>query len=85
MKNYSQPKVEIHLISTEDLMSLSNGLLESNDNGIKDLLKNIDVLVDGKFQLANRKAGLRFRGSSNQRIIDIKESLKLGSVVTLEY
>ena len=36
MKSYSQPKVEIHLISTEDLMSLSNGLLESNDNGIKD-------------------------------------------------
>ena len=56
-----------------------------NDNGIKDLLKNIDVLVDGKFQLANRKAGLRFRGSSNQRIIDIKESLKLGSIVILEY
>ena len=56
-----------------------------NDNGIKDLLKNIDVLVDGKFQLANRKAGLRFRGSSNQRIIEIKESLKLGSIVILEY
>lgn len=36
MKNYSQPKVEIFAISTEDLMALSNGLLESNDNGVND-------------------------------------------------
>lgn len=36
MKNYSQPKVEVHFISTEDLMTVSNGFLESNDNGVTD-------------------------------------------------
>lgn len=55
------------------------------DNGVSNLINNIDVLVDGKFEADNKKDGLRFRGSSNQRIIDIKESLKNGEVVTLEY
>ena len=36
MKNYSQPEVEIHQSSTENLMAISNEFLESNDNGVKD-------------------------------------------------
>ena len=34
---------------------------------LKELINNIDVLVDGKFQLNNKKEGLKFRGSTNQR------------------
>lgn len=45
------------------------------------LVKLCDVLVDGPFVEALKDPGLRFRGSSNQRLIDIQKSLKAGKVV----
>ena len=53
-------------------------LLESADKLA--LLGRIDILVDGRFDLARRDLGLQFRGSSNQRIIDVKASLASGQV-----
>lgn len=53
------------------------------DKSIKDLLNNIDVLVDGKFEINNKKEGLKFKGSSNQRIIDVKKSLESGEIVVI--
>jgi len=44
-------------------------------------LENIDVLVDGKFILEERDLNLLFRGSRNQRLIDVPLSLEKGSVV----
>ena len=46
-----------------------------------ELLKNIDVLVDGQFELALRDENLLFRGSSNQRLVDVKQTLAKGEVV----
>jgi anaerobic ribonucleoside-triphosphate reductase activating protein len=53
--------------------------------GWSDLLNNIDVLVDGKFEEDKQQDGLKFRGSTNQRIIDVKESLRLNKIITIEY
>ena len=53
--------------------------------GWKKLLDNLDVLVDGKFDESKTQDGLKYRGSTNQRIIDVKESLKKGEVIVSEY
>ena len=44
----------------------------------KQLMENIDVLVDGPFVEELKNVNLRFRGSENQRIIDVKKSLETG-------
>ncbi|MDE5628453.1 MAG: anaerobic ribonucleoside-triphosphate reductase activating protein [Muribaculaceae bacterium] len=49
--------------------------------GSKELLQYIDVLVDGPFIMAQKNSELRFRGSENQRIIEVHDSLAKGSVV----
>ena len=46
-----------------------------------EVMKHIDILVDGKFIEDLKDPRLRFRGSSNQRIIDVKKSLESGRIV----
>lgn len=41
----------------------------------------LDVIVDGPFVMSRKNLSLRFRGSDNQRIIDVKASLKTGQIV----
>lgn len=47
----------------------------------KILLENIDVLIDGKFVKALKSFECKFRGSTNQRVIDVQKSLEQGEVV----
>ena len=56
-------------------------LLTNNDPAVMSLLENLDVLVDGPFIQSLRDTSLLFRGSSNQRLIDVQKSLSSGHVV----
>ena len=51
------------------------------DDTLKEILKRTDVLVDGAYIDELRDITLPFRGSSNQRIIDVQESLKQNQVI----
>lgn len=53
------------------------------DRNKLELLKYIDVLIDGKFEKELTKDARKYTGSSNQRIIDVKESLKRKEVVQI--
>lgn len=55
-------------------------MAESNNN-IKDILNNIDTIIDGLFVNDLRDLTLPYRGSTNQRIIDVKKSLASKSII----
>lgn len=59
-----------------------NSMSKTNPH-IKGLLNNIDVLVDGKFEEENKSLNLYFKGSSNQRILDLPESLKQNKAIEI--
>lgn len=48
------------------------------------IFKNIDVLIDGRFEMKKKDVTLKLRGSSNQRIIDVPKTLKEHKVVLLD-
>ncbi len=52
-----------------------------SDKSKLDLLKYVDVLVDGKFMLDKKSLNCKFRGSTNQRLIDVMKSMEAGGVV----
>lgn len=53
------------------------------DRNLNDLLSYIDILVDGRYVDELRDYTLKFRGSSNQRVIDIQNTIKCNEVITL--
>jgi len=56
------------------------GTMAKNSETTRELLKYIDIVVDGKFEEEKKDLKLQFRGSSNQRILNVKETLKTGEL-----
>lgn len=50
----------------------------------KELLSYIDVLIDGPFIEERKNLKIRFRGSDNQRIIDVKKTMEAGEIILWE-
>lgn len=50
----------------------------------QDVMKYIDVVVDGQFEIDKKDPRLHFKGSSNQRVIDVPKSLKRKKVILYE-
>ena len=61
-----------------------SGYLFDKDLSDKEVMKYIDVLVDGTFKIDLFDPKLKWKGSSNQRVIDVKKSLKNKKVVLYE-
>ncbi len=59
-------------------------LFGKNDENARRMLENIDILVDGRFVEEKKNLSLRFRGSENQRIIKLPETLATGKIVLWE-
>lgn len=59
-------------------------LRDKHDAAIERLLVQCDVLVDGRFIESQKDMALRFRGSKNQRLIDVQKSLREDHVVLAE-
>ena len=51
----------------------------------KDLIEKIDIMVDGQFEIDKKLTDLKFRGSYNQRKIDVKASIKTNSLVKMSF
>ena len=61
-----------------------SGFLFDRDLKNEEVLNYIDVLVDGQYVDELHNPTLKWRGSENQRVIDVQKSLKSGNVVVLE-
>ncbi len=55
--------------------------LAESDADVRKLLENTDVLVDGPFIQAQHSYDLKWRGSKNQRLIDVKKSFAVGNTI----
>ena len=67
--------------NTLNLLSLNQYRQKKECNETKELLSNIDIIVDGKYNEDLRDLNLRFKGSSNQRIIDVKKTLEANKII----
>jgi anaerobic ribonucleoside-triphosphate reductase activating protein len=55
------------------------------DPAVEELMQNIDILKDGRYMLEQRDLELKFRGSRNQRLLDMKRSLDEKRAVGAEF
>ena len=74
--NY-KTKQDYNFYTTEQNKNIMSNFLRS------EVIEKVDVVVDGRYIDSQRDISLKWRGSSNQRVISVQESLKQGKVITL--
>ena len=79
------PKKDIWAYTGYTLEKLQNAEGHPRCEATHEMLSMIDILVDGPFIEARKNISLRFRGSENQRIIDLPNTLKSGEIVISHY
>ena len=79
------PKKDIWAYTGYTLEKLQNAEDHPRCEVTDEMLSMIDILVDGPFVEARKNISLRFRGSENQRIIDLPNTLKSGEIVISHY
>ena len=81
--NYIDPtdnyktKQDYNFYTTEQNKNIMSNFLRS------EVIEKVDTVVDGRYIDSQRDISLKWRGSSNQRVISVQESLKQGKVITL--
>lgn len=73
-----------HLYPDKRIWLYTGGNFEFESIRCDNLIEHTDVVVDGQFKKELRNITLKWRGSSNQRVIDVKKSLKEGEVILYE-
>ncbi|MGN1161476.1 MAG: anaerobic ribonucleoside-triphosphate reductase activating protein [Candidatus Fimenecus sp.] len=88
-ENFSVLAKEVHALGL-DVVTYTGYTFEQlykgmeKNEGWRHLLSETDILIDGKFVLAKKSLNCKFRGSTNQRVIDPKKSLETGKAVEIE-
>ena len=80
-EKYPNKKIWCYTGFTFDNQIIGEMIKKEGRKTTKEMLENIDYIVDGKFVEELKDPKLRFRGSSNQRIIDLKKSLRENRIV----
>jgi len=80
-KTYPNKKIWCYSGFKFDEQIVGEMVKKENRESTKKMLENIDYIVDGKFVDELKNPSLQFRGSSNQRIIDVKKSLEQNEIV----
>lgn len=80
-QEYPDKKIWCYTGFTFDEQIIGKMINEEHRETTKQMLENIDYIVDGKFVNELKDPKLQFRGSSNQRIIDVKKSLAENEIV----
>ncbi len=80
-ETYPNKEIWCYTGFTFDKQILGQMIGEEHRQTTKEMLDNIDYIVDGRFVDELKDPKLRFRGSSNQRIIDVKKSLAQNQIV----
>lgn len=87
VEGFTQLAKRLKIITSKNIWCYTGFRYEEiiNSRRLSQILPYIDVLVDGRFDPAKRKEGLLFRGSSNQRLINVPASLHSEKVILWEY